>query len=147
MFILKFLRNKILMIKMRNFKKNNKKILNNVNLCPIIFSFFSIFIILFLFFSNYKIYQKKSNIDAQLTQKEMEINDLKEKLKDIESLNKDNLNDDYQAEKIAREQLLLKKEGEEVVFVTVPNQEKELDENQEEQGNFFWWNPFTWKFK
>ncbi len=147
MFILKFLRNKILMIKMRNFKKNNKKILNNVNLCPIIFSFFSIFIILFLFFSNYKIYQKKSNIDAQLTQKEMEINDLKERLKDIESLNKDNLNDDYQAEKIAREQLLLKKEGEEVVFVTVPNQEKELDENQEEQGIFFWWNPFTWKFK
>ncbi len=129
MFTLKFSRIKniakiITMKSVRNKnRKNNKSKWHNI-VC-FIFSFIIVFLIVFLIISNLRIHQRRANLQSQIEKKEIEIKELSEKIKDIKELNGNSFDDDFQLEKIVREQLLLKKEGEEAIFITVPKEKKE----------------------
>ncbi len=99
------------------------------------FQFILVLLIVLLIISNLRIYQRRLALDGETTRKEKEIKELTEKIKDIEESSENGTNDDYQMERIAREQLLLKREGERVVFVTVP-EEKEEEIEEPEKENF-----------
>ncbi len=138
MFILKFSRIKniakiITMKGVRNKNRKNNESKQHSIVC-FIFSLAIVFLIAFLIISNLRIHQRRANLQSQVEKKEVEIKELSEKIKDIEELNKDSFDDDFQLEKIAREQLLLKKEGEEVIFVTV-SEEKEEETKQKKEKN------------
>ncbi len=97
-----------------------------------------LFFIITLAISNYKIYKKRDFLKEYISQKEMEVNTLRDRIEEIPQEE-----DDFLIEKMAREQLLLKKPGENVVFVTFPKETEEVVEEKREE--FKWWNPLTWK--
>lgn len=108
-----------------------------------IFSFISIcviFAILVIGISNIKIYRKRAELQYQILEKEKELSSLilSRNQTDQEIMD---LDDDFLVEKIAREQLLLKKSGEEVFIIKYSddNSEEEIEEKKA-----IWWNPFTW---
>ncbi len=92
---------------------------------PIIFSLIIIFLIIFLSISNFKIYQRRAVLRDQIKERESEITELSQRIKDMKEAEGEKFDDDFILEKIAREQLLLKKRGEEVIFITTPEREKE----------------------
>jgi len=97
-----------------------------------------LFLIVVLVVSNIKISQRRAAIKDQIKEREDQIAALSEN----DDIDRKEYFDDYEFEKIAREQLLMKREGEEVVFIT-PEKE-ELPEEEEEEGVVIWWNPLTW---
>jgi cell division protein FtsB len=108
-----------------------------------IFSFISIcviFAILVIGISNIKIYRKRAELQYQILEKEKELSSLilSRNQTDQEIMD---LDDDFLVEKIAREQLLLKKSGEELFIIKYSddNGEEEIEEKKA-----IWWNPFTW---
>jgi cell division protein FtsB len=122
---------------MKSFKRKKNRPDFGKNFFSIVFSFIVIFLIVFLTISNLKIYQRRNHLRDQIEDKEREIIELSEKIKDIKVFEEDDSDNDYHLEKIVREQLLLKKEGEEVIFITLPEREKEETEEKEETNWLF----------
>lgn len=110
--------------------------------------FFSIFlgiltivVIGFLFFSNFRINQRRAELAARLESLKKEVKELEEKRAKLEARVSETREESY-LEKEARERLGLKKPGEEVVVVLPP------EENQKEkvkEKNF--WQKFIQKIK
>ena len=105
----------------------------------------SLVTLLILFFvvalanSNYRAYKRRVELQQYISEKEIEINLLKEKMINSDRF-PDEADDDFLLEKIAREQLLLKKPGEEVIFITFPKKDDVKDEKKEEAKS--WWDFF-----
>ncbi len=121
-------------------KKKSQSGLPFVTLLVTLSIFFAVIILLD---SNLKIYNKRAELREYIEEKEEELMILHERAGQDGTLATAEAEDDFMVEKIAREQLLLKKPGEEVVFITFP---KSLSENEEEEEKpAVWWNPLTWK--
>lgn len=114
------------------------------------FPFFAFFItsfiilaIIVLVVSNIRIYEKRRTLQNHIQEQEAELEILRERINQTQNLSHGGLDDDFMIEKMARERLLLKRPGEEVVFITSPEGDPaELIEGEKEE--FKWWNPFTW---
>jgi cell division protein FtsB len=98
-----------------------------------------LFFVVALAISNYRAYKRRVELQQYISEKEIEINLLKEKMINSDRF-PDEVDDDFLLEKIAREQLLLKKPGEEVIFITFPKKEDVKDEKKEEAKS--WWDFF-----
>ncbi len=118
-------------------KKNKKNI--KPEFTRALFFLILIFLIVFLAISNVKIFQRRAEIKSQIKEKEEEIVSLYEESQEI---NERDQFDDYSIEKIAREQLMMKREGEKVVFINI--EEEPVTETEKEEKEFIWWNPLTW---
>jgi len=82
-------------------------------------------------------------LQSHIQEQEAELEMLRERIKQAGNLSLDGPDNDFMIEKMARERLLLKRPGEEVVFITSPESDPaELIEDEKEE--FKWWNPFTW---
>ncbi len=119
---------------MKNFRKKKNKTSIGDRCISLLFSFAVLFLIIFLIISNFKIYQRRTDLGIQIEEKKEEIEELSEKIKGIEEFEADDFDDDYRLEKIAREQLLLKKEGEEVIFITLPEETEDEKEEIKKDG-------------
>ncbi|MGI6637339.1 MAG: hypothetical protein ACOX2Z_03300 [Minisyncoccales bacterium] len=98
-----------------------------------------LFFVVALAISNYRAYKRRVELQQYISEKEIEINLLKEKMINSDRF-PDEADDDFLLEKIAREQLLLKKPGEEVIFITFPKKDDVKDEKKEEAKS--WWDFF-----
>ncbi|MGB3988639.1 MAG: septum formation initiator family protein [Minisyncoccales bacterium] len=98
-----------------------------------------LFFVVALAISNYRAYKRRVELQQYISEKEIEINLLKEKMINLDRF-PDEADDDFLLEKIAREQLLLKKPGEEVIFITFPKKDDVKDEKKEEAKS--WWDFF-----
>jgi cell division protein FtsB len=98
-----------------------------------------LFFVVALAISNYRAYKRRVELQQYISEKEIEINLLKEKMINLDRF-PDEADDDFLLEKIAREQLLLKKPGEEVIFITFPKKDDVKDERKEEAKS--WWDFF-----
>ncbi len=107
-----------------------------VHFVSFLFSFAAVFLLIFLVISNVRMFQRRGDIQSQIKEKEKEIRSLSQDHKEIE------YPEEYNLEKMIREQLLMRKPGEEVVFVSFP--EEEVGQEIKEQ-EVVWWNPLTWK--
>jgi hypothetical protein len=120
------------------FNKKTEKSTGN-HFISILFSFVLVFLIVFLIVSNVKVYQRRVDVRIQMQEKEKEVAEFSQ---EVET---NDYPEEYSLEKIIREQLLMRKKGEEVVYVSFP--ETDAIEEEKDKGEFFWWNPLTWKFK
>jgi len=102
------------------------------------FLFFSVlvFLTVFLAFSNIRMFQRRIDIKNQINDKKEEIAKFSQETKQME------YPEEYSLERMIRDQLLMRKEGEEVVFVSFPEEEKEEEYIEQE---IIWWNPSTWR--
>jgi cell division protein FtsB len=98
------------------------------------FGFFIILAIGFLVSTNWKIYKKKIDLQAKVIELRQEAESL-EKTNNELNKNLDYVKSDEYLEKVAREQLDMKKPGEEVVVIQKENsqQKKGVEENKT------WW--------
>ena len=101
---------------------------------PIVF-FCMFFILILLIVSNIRIYQKRVSIEEYLNEKKEELMMLEKKAK--ENLSIDPSEEFYNIEKVAREQFLFKKPGEEVVIIKYPEIEEE--DIKKEEIDVPWW--------
>ena len=101
---------------------------------PIVF-FCMFFILILLIVSNIRIYQKRVSIEEYLNEKKEELMMLEKKAK--ENLSIDPSEEFYNIEKVAREQFLFKKPGEEVVIIKYPEIEEE--DIKKEEVDVPWW--------
>lgn len=101
---------------------------------PIVF-FCMFFILILLIVSNIRIYQKRVSIEEYLNEKKEELMMLEKKAK--ENLSVDPSEEFYNIEKVAREQFLFKKPGEEVIIIKYPEIEEE--DIKKEEIDVPWW--------
>ena len=96
--------------------------------------------ILFLAYHNIQIGEKRVELENQAQELQGEINDIISRSIELEIELDENNTVEFQ-EKTLREQGLYKKEGEEVVTILPADVqiEEEIEETQRK-----WWNPFTW---
>ena len=119
-----------------------KKISQGFPLLAFLLASFFIFAIIVLAVSNIRIYEKRVSLQSHLDEKEAELEMLRERMNQTDnSLN--GTDNDFMIEKMAREQLLLKKPGEEVVFITFPESDS-VELIEDDKKKFRWWNPLTW---
>lgn len=90
-------------------------------------------------YSNWRIFNKRREVKAELNQLKRKIDALEQEKATIKA--KLNEEDDYMTEEIAREQLNLKKPGEKVIDIKKPPQKEE--EKQEKK----WWEKWLNKVK
>ena len=114
-------------------KRNKKSSVKSI-LGYFVFAIATLFIIVFFIATNWKIYQKRSELTKRVEELRAQVDTLEKRNKEL----KENLSDvgteDY-LEKVAREQLDMKKPGEEVVVI-----QKEEEQNQPEQEEKkSWW--------
>lgn len=117
--------------------KKNKKIKSFKDK---IFSVFLIglvlFIIGFIVVTNWKINKRRGELIDRVSLLKEEVQKLEEKNKELKEKKLDSESEDY-LEKVARDQLDLKKPGEEVVVI-----QKEEEEKEEEEERKSWWDKF-----
>ena len=89
----------------------------------------------FLLYSNWKTNQRRADLNERIESLKNEVKNLEEKKKELESSADQSLGEDY-LEKVAREQLNLKKPGEQVVTVITPEGEKKQEPAPVEKS--FW---------
>ena len=91
-------------------------------------------VVVFLLYTNWKIYQKRIELAAKITNLKQEIALLEQRKKELEEKKSQIKSNEY-LEEVAREELGLKKPGEEVVVVQEekPEQKKEIEEKKS------WW--------
>ncbi len=126
---------------MRKTIKKKRASSANFPLLAFLVTFFLVFAVVVLAVSNFRIYEKRAALQSHIDEKESELEMLKQKMDQAKA--PDGPDDDFMIEKIAREQLLLKRPGEEVVFITFPEAE-EIETDNEEEKRSVWWNPLTW---
>ncbi len=131
---------RITMKKMTRKKKTPSKF----SFFPFVATIFLIFAIAVLAVSNVRIYERRANLQNYINEKEEELRVLKERINETQESGPDGPDDDFMIEKMAREQLLLKRPGEEVIFITFPETETG-EEVEKEEKESIWWNPLTWK--
>lgn len=108
--------------------------------------FITIGVVLFAFilvWSNVQIHKRRVMLQEYIQREEEEKRVLRERIDRAREIDLSQPNNDFELERIAREQLLLKKPGEEVVFITFP-EDTSPEKAKEEVQQFIWWNPFTW---
>ncbi len=123
----------------RSIKKRDTR--SKSSIAILLFTLSIFFLISILLVSNLRIFKRRTELLQYTAEKRKEIDLLQEEVKKIGELESSN---DFMVEKIAREQLLLQKPGEEVVFIVTP--EEELIKVKEEKERSIWWNPFTWRW-
>jgi len=115
-------------------KKKNKKrgSLKNVLACGFLFVFVLV-VIIFIFAANWKINQKRKELTARAEELRVQVAALEQRNKEL----KENISyvgsEDY-LEQVAREQLDMKKPGEEVVVI-----QKEEEQEQHPEEKMSWW--------
>lgn len=118
------------------FKK--KKKINPVK--SVIFSVFlvllALLIIGFFVFTNWKINKRRVELGDRISVLKLEVEILEQRNQELKEKKSETESEDY-IEKVAREQLDLKKPGEEVVVVQ--KEEEEEKENEEKES---WWEKF-----
>ncbi|MBI2042587.1 MAG: septum formation initiator family protein [Candidatus Nealsonbacteria bacterium] len=92
----------------------------------------------FLVVSNFRINQKRDELDAQRDYLQRQLQILEEKRDQVQAQISEAAKEDY-LETEARERFNLKKPGEEVVAV-LPSVDQPVQTEEQRQ----WWNPFTW---
>lgn len=131
-----YLYKKITLLVMNRRKKKKTDVLSIAILLVKLCLFF---ILIILIISNIRIYQRREKIQTHIYEKEARIRELEERDGWADYLKNDN---DFMMEKIAREQLLLKRAGEEVVFIPLSDTQEKEDKEKEK---YYWWNPLGWK--
>lgn len=108
----------------------------------IFFSMFSallfIFIIVFLFITNWKISQRRSELTNRIETLKQEVAILEEKNEEIKEKISQSGKEEY-LEQVARDELSLKAPGEEVVVVKKEGEEEKEEVKEEEKT---WWEKF-----
>jgi cell division protein FtsL len=118
------------------FKKNKKiKSLKDKILSVFLISLV-LFIVGFIVVTNWKINRRREELINRVSLLKEEVQKLEEKNRELKEKKLDSESEDY-LEKVARDQLDLKKPGEEVVVV-----QKEEEEKEEEQERKSWWDKF-----
>ena len=95
-----------------------------------------IFFTVFLAISNFKINQKKTELDSELQSLENKAKELEQKKNLLESQISQSQNQEY-LEEVAREQLNLQKEGEKVVAFPISENQEETKETKPEKQTFW----------
>ncbi len=97
-------------------------------------------VLIILIIANIKIYKKRKSLESEILRYEQQIQELKDRNKDIEERLENSDNSEY-IEKIAREEQDMQKPGESVVAFIMPDQQNK----QTPQGNFDFTNKwFGW---
>lgn len=90
--------------------------------------------LLFLANSNWKLYKKRGAIENQIAVLQNEVAELEQKNEELQSDIAEAQTPEY-LERVARERLNLKKPGEEVVAVVIPESQETVSQEQEKS----WW--------
>lgn len=91
-------------------------------------------ILLFLANSNWKLYKKRTALEGQINTLQNEVTSLEERNRELQSDIAEAQTPEY-LERMARERLNLKKPGEEVVAVVIPESQEAVSQEQEKS----WW--------
>lgn len=112
-------------------RKRNKKTNKKPFLFYILLTIIFLSLAVFLAYTNFEVYQRRSKLKAKITSLKQEL----EKLEETNKILRENVNyiesEDY-LERAAREELEMKKPGEEVVVI-------QKEEDQEEEKDKNWW--------
>jgi cell division protein FtsB len=112
-----------------------------------VLAIFIIFVLIFLVIVDVKIYKKRKKLEEEVVKYEKQIQEIKEKNKNLEEriTNSDNL--DY-IEKVAREEQDMQKPGEKVISFVMPKEEsqKESYENVWNVKNWLGWISNFWNW-
>ena len=118
------------------FKRNKKGLKNKI------FSGFFVVLILFvvgfIIYTNWKINRRRQELIDRVSVLRGEVQELEQKNRELKE-KKDKAGSEDYLEQVARDQLDLKKPGEEVVVV---QKEDSSEENQEEEEKKSWWDKF-----
>jgi cell division protein FtsB len=108
---------------------------------------FIIFVFAVLIVADIKIYQKRKGLEAEVAKYEQQINEIKNKNKDLEERIANADNSDY-IEKVAREEQDMQKPGEKVVSFVMPEEKKQEEtvENIWDVKNWFGWIGNSWNW-
>ncbi len=98
------------------------------------FAVAALFVIVFLFVTNWKIYQKRAGLTERVEELRAQVDALEKRNKDLKE-ESSVIGTKEHLEQVAREQLDMKKEGEEVVVIQKEEEENRLE--QEERKS--WW--------
>jgi cell division protein FtsL len=115
--------------------KRNKKSSVKSMIGYFAFSIFSICVIVFMIITNWKIYQKRVDLPERVAELKAQADQLEKQKKELEQNLSDVGTEDY-LEKAAREQLDMKKPGEDVYVI----QKEQEQPQQPEQENMSWWD-------
>ncbi|KPJ55280.1 hypothetical protein AMJ47_00155 [Parcubacteria bacterium DG_72] len=96
----------------------------------------AVFIIIFLFVTNWRIYQRRIDLAKQVEELKAKVDASEKRYKDLKD-NESSLGSEDHLEEVAREQLDMKKPGEEVVVVQ--KEEEETQPEQEEKKSWLEW--------
>ena len=105
----------------------------------IIFFIFLLAIISLLVFFNVNLYKERKAIRGYFLDAKQELESLEEEM-EVAKQKEEEMNMDEEIERIAREQLLLKKEGERIFIITREDEEvliEEIEEPEEEEKEGF----------
>ena len=123
------------------FKKNKKIKSIKSKAFSVFLIILVLFIIGFIVATNWKINKRRGELTNRISVLKQEVEKLEQKNRDLKEKKSETESQDY-LEKVARDQLDLKKLGEEVVVVQKKEEQKE--EQEEEKS---WWDKFKniWK--
>ncbi|MDP2910683.1 MAG: cell division protein FtsL [bacterium] len=117
-------------------KKKDKPFKNKIFSAFLIF--LVLFIIVFIVFTNWKINKKRNELSERILILKQDVQILEEKNKELEEKKSETESEDF-LEKVARDQLELKKPGEEVVVIQKEFSSAEASEDKEKKT---WWEKF-----
>lgn len=96
-----------------------------------------------LSWSNWRLFQRRREVEAELNQLDRKIKALKQEKRTIQaSINQE---DEQLIEEMARQQLNLKKPGEKVIVIEKPQSERERKQQQKEWWRKWWAKIQFWK--
>jgi cell division protein DivIC len=104
-------------------------------------------VLIILVIANIKIYKKRKSLESEILKYEQQIQQLKDRNKDIENRLENSDNSDY-IEKIAREEQDMQKPGESVVAFIMPDQQNKQvpQEDYILSGKWFSWVTDFWNY-
>jgi len=130
-----------------DFKKKQKSELSLNSFLIRSAAIFSIVVFIVLIIADIKIYQKRKGLEAEVAKYERQIQEIKDKNKNLEEKIANSDNPDY-IEKIAREEQDMQKPGESVVSFIMPKaqDQKTEAENAWDPKNWFGWVSGSWSW-
>jgi len=118
------------------FKKNKKSKSLKDKVLSIFLISLVLFIVGFIIVTNWKINKRREGLINRVSLLKEEVQKLEEKNRELKEKKLDSESEDY-LERVARDQLDLKKPGEEVIVV-----QKEEEQKEEEEEKKSWWDKF-----